>query len=491
MESSKTRIRLKKYLWPDEIKARNSKRTRVVLIIIAIAMSFSFGFVLSSAFQPVATVQNEKLVRLQQIMDTLESNWYFGSEHTDLKTDMINDAITGMLNELGDKYTTYFTKEELKAFSDSINLGYEGIGVSFFDDNGTFIIDRVFDNSPAKVADVQSGDIIYKVDGTEVTGKTSDDLVKLVKGTAGSKVTIIFKRGSQEITKEITRGKISTTAYGKVLTNDIGYIELSSFGETTSNEFRAYLNDFKTKGVTKLIIDLRNNGGGSLDALVGIASNFIPKNGIILQQKYVDGSISYDRSTGSSFDPYEKIVILVNNNSASASEVLTAALQESVGAIVVGKTTYGKGLVQTMQQFSDGSALKFTQAAWLSPSGKSIQSVGVKPDFDVSLHPVLTTQFYEFVDEETFLPDSVSDAVKDAQLCLDFMGYSVDRMDGYYSVATETALNSFKTATGLTADSILSKEVLTALQSAMVKTWYTQQAAKDTQMQKALEIING
>jgi len=491
MESSKTRIRLKKYLWPDEIKARNNKRTRVVLIIIAIAMSFSFGFVLSSAFQPVATVQNEKLVRLQQIMDVLESNWYFGSEHTDLKTDMVNDAITGMLSELGDKYTTYFTKEELKAFSDSINLGYEGIGVSFFDDNGTFIIDRVFDNSPADKADVQSGDIIYKVDGTEVTGKTSDELVTLVKGTSGSKVTIIFKRGNQELTKEITRGKISTTAYGKVLSDKVGYIELSSFGETTSNEFRAYLNDFETKGVTKLIIDLRNNGGGSLAALVGIASNFIPKNGIILQQKYVDGTISYDRSTGSSFDAYEKIVILVNNNSASASEVLTAALQEAVGAIVVGKTTYGKGLVQTMQQFSDGSALKFTQAAWLSPSGKSIQDVGVKPDFDVSLHPVLTTQFYEFVADETFLPDSVSEAIKDAQLCLDFMGYSVDRQDGYYSAATETALNSFKTSIGLEADSILSKAVLSSLQSAMVKTWYTQQATKDTQMIKALELING
>jgi carboxyl-terminal processing protease len=144
-----------------------------------------------------------------------------------------------------------------------------------------------------------------------------------------------------------------------------------------------------------------------------------------------------------------------------------------------------------MQQFSDGSALKFTQAAWLSPSGKSIQDVGVKPDFDVSLHPVLTTQFYEFVADESFLPDSVSEAIKDAQLCLDFMGYSVDRQDGYYSAATETALNSFKTSIGLEADSILSKAVLSSLQSAMVKTWYTQQATKDTQMIKALELING
>ena len=490
MEETKSRIRLKKYLWPDEIKARRTKRIRVGLIVLAIVMSFSFGFVLSAAFIQPKAVDTTKLERLQQIMDVLESNWYFGSEHSDLKDEMINDAISGMLTQLGDKYTTYFTKEELKAFSDSINLGYEGIGVSFFDNNGTFIVDKVFKGSPAENAGVQSGDIIYKVDGTDVTGKTSDELVTLVKGTAGSKVTVIFKRGTQEITKEITRGQISNTAYGSILSGNIGYIELSSFGDTSSNEFKAYLQDFKDKGVKKIIIDLRNNGGGSLSALVGIASNFIPANEVILQQKFVDGSIETDKSYGTIIDTYDKIIILVNANSASASEVLTAALQEKAGAIVVGKTTYGKGLVQTMSMFSDGSALKYTQAAWLSPNGKSIQGVGVVPNVEVSLHPVLTHSFYEFTGDETFAPDSVSPAVKDAQLCLDFMGYAVDRTDGYYSVITEKAVNKFKLEMGMTADGILNKEVLSSLQSAMIRTWYLNKAAKDLQMIKALELMN-
>lgn len=490
MEESTKRIRLKKYLWPDEIKARRSKRIRVSLIILAIMMSFSFGFVLSAAFVEKPVVISDKLDRLQQIMDVLETNWYFGNEHSDLESDMINDAISGMLTELGDKYTTYFTKEELEEFSNAINLGYEGIGVSFFDNNGTFIIDRVFKDSPADKAGVMSGDIIYKVDGVDVTGKTSDELVTLVKGTAGSKVTVIFKRGTEEVTKEITRGKISNTAFGKILPGNIGYIELASFGDTSSAEFAKYLKDFKTAGVKKIIIDLRNNGGGSLNALVGIASNFIPFNDVILQQKFVDGTITTDKSRGTGIDTYDKVILLVNNNSASASEVLTAALQESIGATVIGKTTYGKGLVQTMAQFSDGSALKYTQAAWLSPSGKSIQGVGVVPDIEVSLHPVLTTEFYEFTGAESFLPDSVSDAVKDAQLCLDFMGYSVDRMDGYYSVQTETALNQFKLDMGMTADSVLDKEVLSTLQSAMIKTWYLEKDTKDTQMLKALELMN-
>ncbi|NTW96601.1 MAG: PDZ domain-containing protein, partial [Erysipelotrichaceae bacterium] len=352
MDDNKRSIRLKKYLWPDEIRARRSKRIKTGLVVLAISMSFVFGFVLSSAFAPAAVVDTNKLARLQQIMDVIETNWYFGNEHSDLETDMVNDAISGMLTELGDKYTTYFTKEELEAFSNAINLGYEGIGVSFFENNGSYIIDRVFVNSPADKAGVQSGDIIYKVDGTDVTGKTSDELVTLVKGKAGSEVTIIFKRGSEEISKVITRGQISNTAYGKVLTGNIGYIELSTFGDTSSAEFMTYLKDFKSKGIKDLIIDLRDNGGGSLTALIGIASNFIPFGETVLQQKDVDGNITLDKSRGTAIDTYDHIIILVNNNSASASEVLTAALQEKAGAIVIGKTTYGKGLVQTMAQFS-------------------------------------------------------------------------------------------------------------------------------------------
>jgi carboxyl-terminal processing protease len=490
MDDNKRSIRLKKYLWPDEIRARRSKRIKTGIVVLAITMSFVFGFVLSSAFAPAPVVDTNKLARLQQIMDVIETNWYFGNEHSDLETDMVNDAISGMLTELGDKYTTYFTKEELEAFSNAINLGYEGIGVSFFENNGSYIIDRVFVNSPADKAGVQSGDIIYKVDGTDVTGKTSDELVTLVKGKAGSEVTIIFKRGSEEISKVITRGQISNTAYGKVLTGNIGYIELSTFGDTSSAEFMTYLKDFKSKGIKDLIIDLRDNGGGSLTALIGIASNFIPFGETVLQQKDVDGNITLDKSRGTAIDTYDHIIILVNNNSASASEVLTAALQEKAGAIVIGKATYGKGLVQTMAQFSDGSALKYTQAAWLTPSGKWIHKVGVIPDIDVALHPVLTTTFYTFTGDETFAPDSVSDAVKDAQLCLDFMGYTVDRRDGYYSAQTEVALNTFKTEMGMTADGILTKDVLASLQSAMIKTWHFNKDVKDLQMIKALEVIN-
>ncbi len=490
MEDNKIRIKVERHLWPDEIKNRNEKRTKVILVVLALLMSFSLGFVFSSSLKSPTVQTGDNLARLQQIIDVIDSSWYFGTEYDDLQDQLVTDAINGMLETLGDPYTVYFTKEELEEFSNSINLGYEGIGVSFFTNNGQFIVERVFMNSPAEQAGVQSGDIINKVNGTLVTGMTTDELVGLVKGGSGTVVTIEFLRENAPIVKDITRGRINNTAYGKVIEPGVGYIELFSFGDTTGAEFKDYLETFKTQGVNRLILDLRNNGGGSLSALIQVASTFLPKNDIILQQKYVDGSIEVNRSTGNIILEFDKVIVLVNENSASASEVLTAALKESYGATVMGQTTFGKGLVQTMQPFSDGSALKYTQAAWLTPLGNTIHEIGVVPDIEVSLHPALSEEFYEFVDDEVFQVDSVSPAVQDLQLSLDFLGYTVDRTDGYYSVATQTAYNLLLTDLGEPADGQLTKDRLAAVQAAVIRTWYLQKDTKDLQLLAALEAIH-
>ena len=490
MEDNKIRIKVERHLWPDEVKNRNDKRTKAILVVLALLMSFSLGFVLSSSLKSPTVETGDSLARLQQIINVVEGNWYFGSDYDDLEEQLVTDAINGMLEKLGDPYTVYFTKEELEEFSNSINLGYEGIGVSFFSNNGQFIVERVFMGSPAEDADVQSGDIIHKVNGTIVTGMTSDELVNLVKGGSGTRVTIEFLRENAPIVKEITRGRINNTTYGKVIEPGVGYIEMFSFGDTTGSEFQSYLEAFKTQGVKRLILDLRNNGGGSLSALIQVASTFLPKNDIILQQKYVDGSIEVNRSSGNIILDFEKVIVLVNENSASASEVLTAALQESYGALIMGQTTFGKGLVQTMQPFSDGSALKYTQAAWLTPLGNTIHEIGVVPDVEVSLHPALSEAFFTFENEEVFSLDSVSPAVQDLQLSLDFMGYSVDRTDGYFSEATLSAYNQFLTDLDESADGQLTKDRLATVQAAVIRTWYLEKDTKDLQLLAALERID-
>lgn len=490
MEDNKIRIKVERHLWPDEVKHRSDKRTKFILVVLALLMSFSLGFVLSSSLKSPTVETGDSLARLQQIINVIDSNWYFGTEYDDLEEQLVTDAINGMLEKLGDPYTEYFTKEELEAFSNSINLGYEGIGVSFFTNNGQFIVDRVFMDSPADKSGVESGDIINKVNGTLVTGMTTDELVGLVKGGSGTVVTIEFLRENTPIVKDITRGRINNTTYGKLLEPGVGYIELFSFGDTTGSEFQDYLESFKTQGVKRLILDLRNNGGGSLSALIQVASTFLPKNSIILQQKYVDGSIEVNRSTGNLILEFEKVIVLVNENSASASEVLSAALQESYGALVLGQTTFGKGLVQTMQPFSDGSALKYTEAAWLTPLGNTIHEIGVVPDVEVTLHPALTEEFFEFENDEVFQVDSVSLAVQDLQLSLDFLGYAIDRTDGYFSVATETAYNQLLSELGEVADGQLTKARLATVQAAVIRTWYLNKDTKDLQLLAALDLIH-
>jgi carboxyl-terminal processing protease len=490
MDDNKIKIKVERHLWPDEIKSRNDKRTKFILIALALLMSFSFGFVLSSSFKSPTVETDTQLTRLQQIMDVINDSWYFGTDYNDLEDQLVTDAINGMLEKLGDPYTVYFTKEELEDFSNSINLGYVGIGVSFFVNNGQFIIERVFLNSPADGAGVQSGDIIHKVNGTDVTGMTTDELVELVTGDAGTVVSIEFLRENTPIVKDITRGRINSTVYGKVLEPGVGYIELFSFGDTTGQEFEDYLETFKTQNIDRLILDLRNNGGGSLSALIDVASTFLPKNDIILQQKYVDGSIEVNRSTGNLILDFSEVIVLVNENSASASEVLTAALQESYGATILGTTTFGKGLVQSMQPFSDGSALKYTVAAWLTPLGNTIHEIGVIPDVEVTLHPALSEEFFTFENDEVFIVDTVSPAVQDLQLSLDFMGYTVDRTDGYFSVATETALNQFLSDLGETPDGQLTKDRLATVQAAVIRTWYLEKDTKDLQLLAALDLIH-
>ncbi len=485
----KRQIKLTKFAWPDEVQVNKKKRLSIFLITIALVLSFTAGYFVSNAFAPQST-QTTDLSRLEQIMHTVESSWYFGKDVSDLNKQLIDDAITGMLDKMGDKYTTYFTKDELSAFYESINMGFVGIGVSYFESNGVFIINRVFLNSPAYNAGVLSGDIISKVDGVDVKGKTSDEIVKMVRGTDKTVVSIDFIRDGLVVHKEITRGVIENTTFGKILNSDIAYLEIFSFGNTTSAEVSTYFKQFKTKNITKLIIDLRDDGGGSLDALVGIANQMLPKNDIIIQQEYLNGTIDVTRSVGGASIQFSKIVVLVNENTASASEVLSATLQENLGAIILGTKSYGKGLVQTMDVFSDGSALKFTVAAWLSPKGNTIQDVGVKIDVEVKLHPIFYAKFADIAETDSFAINTVSDAVKEAQLSLDFLGYSVDRTDGYFSASTETALSQYFADYAITKPLLITKEVVGGLRSAVTKVWYLEKDTKDLQFKRALELVN-
>ena len=493
MSEKKVRIPLKRYEWPDEKKQKRNRIVQVGILIISILLSVGFGYSLHSAFidkTVVPVVQTSKLNRVEAIFDVLTQEWYFGRDQVDLETQLIEDAIKGMIDGTGDIHTSYMNAEEVTAFTDAINRNFVGIGVSYFDNNGTFIIERVFIGSPAEKAGVLPGDIIKTVDGVSTQGLTSDDLVDRVRGEENTVVTIDFQRGEEIVTLEITRGVIKNTAFGKMIDEDTAYLEIYQFGEDTGSEVEQYMQLFKEKNAKDIIIDLRDNGGGYLTTLEDIGSMFVPKDGILIQQEIYSGEKLVSKSRGNILIDFEEIILLVNENSASASEVLTAAIKENIDATIVGVTTYGKGTVQQQHAFSDGSALKYTVAEWLTPNGNHINGVGINPDVVVDLHPVMNEIFTQLTEDEAYGIDTVDESVQDAQLALDFLGYNVDRTDGYFSSKTLSALEAYIRDYKLEDEPIINKVLLDKLRSEVVRIWNVEKSEKDVQLKKALELIN-
>jgi carboxyl-terminal processing protease len=492
MEEENVRIKLERHVWPDEKANRKRKKIFVSTVIIAIVLSFGIGWLFGTFLQTPITVNNSgKYTRLDAIIETLSAQWYFGKDVEDLETWLLDNAINGMIDLNGDIHTDYMTAEEVAQFNDSIDMGFVGIGVQYYmSGDGYPVVERVFKNSPAEAFGVMPGDIIFTVDGVDVKGMETEEIASRVKGEEGTTVIIEFLRAGAVVKKEIIRGLVKNSAFGQILTGNVGYLEIYQFGSSTTQEVVTYLNDMQEKNVSKLIIDLRDNGGGYLNTLIGISSLLLPKDTIVIRQEYKDGTSEIGKTLGGQMTNFKDIVILVNANTASASEVLTAALQEQAGIKVIGVQTYGKGTVQITRPFADGSALKFTTAQWKTPNGNAIHGVGITPDFIVELHPVFYFDKIVLEDDVTYGLDQVDESVELAQLALDFLGYTVNRMDGYFDQSTVDAIVKFKADYALEESERLDKKTLQVLSTEIIRFWFTNRSTLDSQLQKALELIN-
>lgn len=305
---------------------------------------------------------------------------------------MADYAVKGYVAGLDEPYTSYFTEEEFKNYTDSLEDSYVGIGVviSPTEDNFIEVVSAV-EGSTAYQAGIKPGDIIYKVDGEEYFGDTMDNAITKIKGgKEGEKVTLTLVRDGKEIEMEIERRVVvMNSVSSKMIDDQIGYLKISSFNvegdesdTSTYTEFCEHIENLKKSNVKKLIIDLRDNPGGALEVVVDVADDLLPE-GLITYIEYKDGTKEEHKSDKECMDI--PIVVLVNENSASASEVLTGALKDHKKATVVGNTTYGKGVVQTVFPFSDGSGMSVTIAKYYTPSGVCIHGTGIEPDIKVEL----------------------------------------------------------------------------------------------------------
>jgi carboxyl-terminal processing protease len=493
MEEEKVVIHLEKHRWPDEVSALSRQRWANRLLIVMVVVAFLSGWLISAQLNvtTLTPVDNSRYARLDAIVNTLSSTWFYGKDITNIEETLIERAIRGMIEENGDPYTEYFSPEEYLEFSNSITSSFVGIGVQIYNLDGVTVVEKVFRNSPAESFGVLPGDIIFKVDGVDVTGLEVSEIASKVRGERNTVVSIEFIRGNTNIVKDIVRDQIRSSAFGEMLDEETAILEIYQFGSDTADQVKDYLDFFKDSNATKLIIDLRDNGGGFLDTLLKISAFFLDKDTLIIQQQLRDGRVEQGFvATQSRYVNFEDIVILVNQNSASASEVLAAAMSEQGNFTLVGTTTFGKGTVQITRPFSDGSALKVTTAQWLSPEGNSIQDTGITPDVEVFLHPFFTTERQLMTEEDLVDVDTVSDFVKVAQMALDFLEYNPGRMDGYFSTQTLEALNAFSSDLSLESVEQLTPMIYRSLYTQVYREWYTNKRQLDPQLLKALELLN-
>ncbi len=492
MEENKentVRIKLKKEpLGQERIELEKKKRHKIVVTLVCLFL-FILGLLIGFLFANINKDEQAKnYSKFDEIKNIIKSSWLYASDYDNLDSELETKAYTGMTSFSDDPYTTYMSSVEASDYyNNQINMSYVGIGVTYVP--STFVVTRVYKNSPAENAGIKAGDILISVNGTKLEGKTSDEVRELVLGEEGSVINLEILRNNELIEIKAVRGTFEQTVYATKLDDDVVYLELMSFGTNTGNECIEYLNDYKD--CSKIIIDLRDNTGGYETAVQEIAGIFLGKDKVVMHKNYSANKKDTDYTISNAYyDNFKDIVILTNGYTASASEVLTLALKEGHDNVtIVGTKTYGKGVMQSKYNLSDGSSIKLTVAYWTSPSGVSINGDGISPDVEIENHMIMNYTSVGF-DGDYYELDSVSTYTNIVQYALDYLGYSVDRFDGYFDSSTLDALNSFKENNGLEVDGKLDSNTYRTIIAKVIEIKSTDYT-KDVQLNKGREILNG
>ena len=369
----------------------DNKRKSIIYILLGflagIVVTFGalIGFMSGVGSGPVLVSGNtydyykqldERYSKLDQIYEEIMESYYIEPDEDAMQEMMYKGLVAG----LNDPYSSYMTAEEYKAYEDSIYGEFDGIGIVFStDDEGNYVVIQVYSDSPAEKAGLKSGDILLEADGKSYG--TMEELSAAIKGKAGTVVKLTYMRDGKKYDVDITRAKIVTqTVDSSVLEGNVGYIAISGFDGHTADDFETALKEMEDKKVEGLVIDLRDNGGGTVATCVEIADTLMGESVIVTMEDRYGQSEEYKSDKNMTSIPY---VVLVNENSASAAEILAAAVKDNTDNPVVGTTTFGKGIVQTSGNIGDGSALKLTIMQYFSPDGTVIHKRGVTPDFKV------------------------------------------------------------------------------------------------------------
>lgn len=486
-EENKVHIKLEKQYLASEREERRQKKIRRFLTFLACLIFLIIGLLIGY-FGAGGMRQNTISDKLEEVKYYLKNSWLYSNDYEDLDTFLNDKALYGMTDFEDDPYTSYMSKDELDEFASNINMDYVGVGVQYSNLDSIATITRVFKGSPAERDGLEVGDVIKKVDGVEISGFESDKIKELVTGEEGTYVTFTVNRAGQDIDVKVQRGSIESTVYA-YSQDDYVILELMSFGVSTAEECIRYLDDYRD--YKKIIIDMRDNSGGYQNAVIDVAGLFLGKDKSVMDQITNSGKkTTYKTSPKVYYDNFEKIVVLTNNYTASAAEVLTICLKEvHPNTTIVGEKTFGKGVVQSNYLLSNGeAAIKMTTSKWLSPNGVWVNGEGISPDYEVFLDDVFYYEGEGMEENEVFEFDDVADQVSLAQMSLDFLGYDVSRTDGYFDEELVETLKVFQKEHSLKETGTLNQETFVALLSKTNRVFNSDKTT-DKQLMKAIEII--
>lgn len=351
----------------------------IIIMIIAIMFGFLLGNIVNFVVFSDNSSSDKELDELVTTYDNIINNYY---EDVD-KEELIDAGIQGMINYLDDPYATYFSGEASEDFNQELAGNYEGIGVEIMLNNGVVSVSRVFDNSPASKAGVKVGDVVIKVNDTDITAKSLTEVVSMISGeNSGNKSKLTVTRNGEELSFELAKGTIEVPVVNSQIYENngkkIGYIKIDLFSSKVYKQFNSALKNLEKNNIQGLVIDVRDNPGGYLSEVKNILCLFLDKKQVLYQLQ-TKNKTEKIYGTKKSIERDYPVSVIINDESASAAEILASAFKESYDSRIVGINSYGKGTVQSASDLNSGDTIKYTVQKWLTPDGNWVNDKGVVP----------------------------------------------------------------------------------------------------------------
>jgi len=459
----------------------------IVFAMILSALSMAFAAEVETE-EPVEKTEKElyeeDIEFMKLVSEFVKDNYLYGIDYDE----MVDGMYKGLFDQL-DRHSVYYTPEEYQSFTSEMSGEFTGVGIQIVKEGNYIVVVTPLKGSPAVEAGIKAKDKIISVDGQDITGYSTEEAAELIRGEVGTSVRLGILRNSEEIFINVIRDVVRISSVNTdMLTDEIGYLEITQFNDNTLELFGEAIGAFDRDGIHKLVIDLRNNPGGSLREVIGMLTFFIPE-GPIATVEYANGEVEdYTSSlTKLTFD----ITVLVNEGSASASEIFAGAVQDRDAGTVIGTKTYGKGTVQSLYPLRNGAGIKLTTAEYFTANGNKVEGIGITPNI------VIEDTFEEKDIDISRIPELdkyrkpsrgiVGLDVLAAEMILDILGYQVSGPDGIFDAALERELTKYQEDMGLYSYGVLDFTTQESLTQSLEN--FMKIDDKDEQLEKAIEIL--